>query len=500
MLFQELIQILQQTYEIQLIASGNCSNIMGVHFLDRNEHHWDEHVLYVGSFAESKTQPNRPIMLLSLEEHPVLPEGSSYAHICQEDLYDLYNTAKTLVVEDLRGESVFFELAQMALNEKSIDYIINKAAALLENALILVDSGQKVLTHSSNYKIVDPLWAQNIQRGYCSYEFIQKVRSSRDMKKWNKHGSETKFITLPGDSQPKLVARITYEGHVTGAVIMIEHHAPIRPFHQRLLPLIGRLLFDVINSSSASSGIFRSHYSTILYNLLDDAEILNTLEYIAISKIDFPSEMRAVVARFVQPKQNRYLKYTFSLELERIFPKRYSVIYKSYIGILVQSVSEKQRKELAALAKNEDVTIGISWPFTDIMEFKRYFYQAVISIKLAYCFGQLNQVIDYDDYSYYDLLYNYKGRVPLQQYCHPALQILRDYDKANNTELYVTLRTYLECGKNQRATAEALFIHRNSLIYRINRIKQLTGLELDNINVTYSLIDSFRIETFLNSI
>ncbi|WP_092329593.1 helix-turn-helix domain-containing protein [Desulfosporosinus hippei] len=49
-----------------------------------------------------------------------------------------------------------------------------------------------------------------------------------------------------------------------------------------------------------------------------------------------------------------------------------------------------------------------------------------------------------------------------------------------------------------RATAEALFVHRNTLIYRINHINQLTNLDLNNINAVHALIDSFRIKKFLN--
>ncbi len=37
-------------------------------------------------------------------------------------------------------------------------------------------------------------------------------------------GRDSQLIVLPGDKQPKLVARIISEGHITGSLIMIEHH------------------------------------------------------------------------------------------------------------------------------------------------------------------------------------------------------------------------------------------------------------------------------------
>lgn len=496
--YNELVQLLQETYAIQP-RSGGCSPVItDIRLLDGNEQQWHEHVLYVGSIAELKSPPHQPIMLLAVDEPPALPEGSCYAKIRNEDLYDLFKAAQEFIAEDLRGDAIFFELAQMALYEKNIAGIINTAAALLGNALILVNSAHKVLVHSTNYEIVDPLWVQNIERGYYSYEFVQKVRTNRDMQEWSKQGSETQLITLPGDKQPKLVARITQEGHVIGALIMIEHHTPIGRIHLRLLPMVGKLLFDAFNRETASGSVHGSLYSSILYNLLDESDISNTLEYINLSRISFPAEMVVVVARYVLRMENRFLKRAFSTELERIFPQGHPVQYKSYMGILVPSVSVKQTDQLAKLAQNENVSVGLSWPFVDIVDFKRHFYQAVTAIKLAQRFGRTSRVFDYSDFYYYDLLNNYTGKIPLQQYCHPALKVLRDYDRDNGTELYATLRTYLENEKNLRATAEALFIHRNTLIYRINRINQLIKLDLGNIQVAHALMDSFRIEKFLN--
>jgi DNA-binding PucR family transcriptional regulator len=64
--------------------------------------------------------------------------------------------------------------------------------------------------------------------------------------------------------------------------------------------------------------------------------------------------------------------------------------------------------------------------------------------------------------------------------------------------LHETLKKYLECSKNATVAAEQLFIHRNTLNYRIKKIEELTGLDLDNHNVVQCLMDSFRIETLLN--
>ena len=56
----------------------------------------------------------------------------------------------------------------------------------------------RVLAHSTIYEIMDSLWADNIERGHYSYEFMSMVRSSEQMREWSKLGDETRIITLPG--------------------------------------------------------------------------------------------------------------------------------------------------------------------------------------------------------------------------------------------------------------------------------------------------------------
>lgn len=261
MRYHELIEKLRDKYEIESNSTTLSPEILDVRLLDGSETLWNEQVLYIGTIG--REVPDCPIMLLSGDDAPILPTGSYYGRIRKEDLCSLFNTAKDLVFEDLKADVYSLELLQMALKGKNITKIMNAAAKILGNALILVDSGQKVIAHSTIYKIMDPLWAQNIKRGYCSYEFLQRVRANRQMKEWVKHGRDTQIITLSGDLQPKLVGRITHEGHLAGALIMIAHHTKITHLHFRLLPLIGKILFNTFFRNP--EGEFNnSQYSTIL--------------------------------------------------------------------------------------------------------------------------------------------------------------------------------------------------------------------------------------------
>ena len=59
-----------------------------------------------------------------------------------------------------------------------------------------------------------------------------------------------------------------------------------------------------------------------------------------------------------------------------------------------------------------------------------------------------------------------------------TFQPLIDYDRAHQSDLLHTLNVFLRCGGNQSKTAQELFLHRSSLLYRLRRIEDLTGFDL----------------------
>ncbi len=65
-------------------------------------------------------------------------------------------------------------------------------------------------------------------------------------------------------------------------------------------------------------------------------------------------------------------------------------------------------------------------------------------------------------------------------YYRGLLAPLRRYDGEHHGDLVKTLGAYLRHGGNSTQAADALYIHRNSMRYRLTRIHALTGLDLNS--------------------
>ncbi len=72
-------------------------------------------------------------------------------------------------------------------------------------------------------------------------------------------------------------------------------------------------------------------------------------------------------------------------------------------------------------------------------------------------------------------------------YYNSLLAPLRRYDLEHHGDLVKTLAAYLRCGGNATRTADALYLHRNSLRYRLARIQVLTGLDPDEPDARLAL-------------
>ena len=73
-----------------------------------------------------------------------------------------------------------------------------------------------------------------------------------------------------------------------------------------------------------------------------------------------------------------------------------------------------------------------------------------------------------------------KRDVDYSSLLHPAIKRLAEHDRDNQTDFLHTLEVYLENDCNAQKCGRILFLHRNSLVYRIHRIQEIAGCDLSD--------------------
>ena len=72
---------------------------------------------------------------------------------------------------------------------------------------------------------------------------------------------------------------------------------------------------------------------------------------------------------------------------------------------------------------------------------------------------------------------------PFRELIEPVLE----YDRERRSDLVRTLRVYFLAGTNASEAADRLFLHRNSMLYRLARVEKLTGLDLKDPRAVLAL-------------
>ncbi|MCY4064663.1 MAG: helix-turn-helix domain-containing protein [Chloroflexi bacterium] len=83
------------------------------------------------------------------------------------------------------------------------------------------------------------------------------------------------------------------------------------------------------------------------------------------------------------------------------------------------------------------------------------------------------------DLGVYQLILSLSDRDKLADFCELTLGTLTEYDMRQNADLIKTLEAFFNCHGNLSQTAESLIVHRNTLLYRMNRINEIAGIDLN---------------------
>lgn len=129
--------------------------------------------------------------------------------------------------------------------------------------------------------------------------------------------------------------------------------------------------------------------------------------------------------------------------------------------------------------KEEEFKIGIGRSYSNVSELNKSNEQAKFIVeKLSK--SKTGNILYYDDLGLYRILCFDGLQGELTKFCTDTIKSLVEYDKSNHTELVKTVKVYFKCNGNMKKISKEMFVHYNTIIYRLQKIKDITGLDIDN--------------------
>ena len=196
----------------------------------------------------------------------------------------------------------------------------------------------------------------------------------------------------------------------------------------------------------------------------------------------------------IQARRNEEPVYSvLESQISHLSNALFLVKYQGYLLCIVNTALLMDTKQfdskLAKILRSCQCRAGRSSPFQDLMHLKEQYKTARYAADISPC----GMITDFRsaaaDYFIHEIHTN--AELPA---LHPALAILKKHDKRVGSALYRTLKIFLQSGCSYAETAKILYIHRSTLVYRINKILELTEINLKDFKERYYLETSYLLD------
>jgi len=140
-------------------------------------------------------------------------------------------------------------------------------------------------------------------------------------------------------------------------------------------------------------------------------------------------------------------------------------------GVLL---GKRLQDAFALEAPQIETTIGIGPPCDSLDDLPDSYVKAQEAIKIGRVLIGKGRVIRHEELGFYQFIPLFQGNPALKKQINVWLGAIIEYDAAKGASLLNTLEVYLETDRNMQETSNRLFIHRNTLRYRLSKLGELT--------------------------
>ncbi|WP_346899338.1 PucR family transcriptional regulator [Clostridium sp. UBA7503] len=163
----------------------------------------------------------------------------------------------------------------------------------------------------------------------------------------------------------------------------------------------------------------------------------------------------------------------------------------------IENMSNEYKNKINKFLKDSCIRLGISKVFHDILDCKKYYEQGVKALNIGKLVYPEALIIRYDSILIYELI-DSNPRMSFEDFKNTTLEKLKAYDYEKNTDLYKTLLVYLKNNKSIQHSAEELFIHRNTMRIRLQKIFELTHVNFNNVEEIFNIYLAYKVNEFVN--
>ena len=353
--------------------------------------------------------------------------------------------------------------------------------ALLECPLLVLDDTFHVAAHHRPLGFTDPLFQEAVRQGQITYEAGAVISQSDALS-----AEKADFMKLDGSEYRRRFAPLISSGVRLGYLICVDTDGHLQKIPSKTWNTVEQVLAkQAFIEASRHDKPFETA-EDILMHLLDGGFSSAPYFYLQVSNTylaDFHPSGFALID--LTAYHNEYLgKRHLKDEIGARFPQSHAFLYRGDVFLFLHGKADFNG--FSALANEFQLKVVMSDGLCDLFELPTLYRTAreALELMMDHRFHSGN-VCTVAQLRTPLLLKNLEGRSDL---IAKEIRTLSAYDKEKDTQYCETLYHYLTCCRSLKKTCDALFTHRNTVLYRIRRIEDDFHIPLDEPAVHADLL------------
>lgn len=390
-------------------------------------------------------------------------------------------------------------LCRMA-HADSLQEICDLTYQIIGNPVFISDLAHTILSYTKCVEIQDHIWQENVVLAHLQRN---NLRQNRQVGTVHLSSSGTQRPVLVEDDYlpfPRVIKTLSHKGRAVGVMVVTAY---LCPFECNILDMVDLISSFVVPQMLRERFLVSSDKQSVENFLIT---LLNGKEY-SQAEVEHRLELlnwklpayTYLLCLCLKPGEEKNRDFTMRSILEEIRSQNNCrvFLYNSALVCLYGSDTPVERwaeqaPQLSLLMEEAHLQAGVSRRIQRLDRLVSYYEQAQSALELGIWLQRSFTFTSYDTLSSF-LIFHRISNPDLDLFVHQKIQALFTYDQEHDTDLCATLQVYLEQAKSLAKTAEILFIHRNTVRYRIHKCTELINSDLEDGNEIFAFILSLRI-------
>lgn len=420
-------------------------------------------------------------------------------------LSDVFNTIQQLFT-DLREWHQDMHVSLIKNND--VQELLNLSERAIGNPIVLVDMGFRLLAHTEHIETDDEVYNELVRHGYHTRQNIDRLTHDRQVESIKNISAIDVEFPLPQVTRYQTMTKTFYMDGIPYAYLrMICSSKPASRSLEERFALLSDSVELYMHSRYSTENINKNIYEYVLVELIERriADRNSQRARLETAGLDMDAEYQLAKIVF-DDEENVSLSYMLE-QLLAIIPESRPFIYNNCIIMLMSYESynrtTQERKGLHFQALRDFLThyhawCGLSAVFRSPLLVGDAYVQAEVSIslgqKLSTHDSQASQhMFAYQDCFVYHLIIACAKETQLESLCDEAVLEIWARDRQKNTKSSELLRTYLANKCRPTQTGNLLHMHRNNVIYHVERLTERYNLDLEDPDTCLRLQISFKV-------